>query len=194
MATRIPDHRHRRARRQNHRRMRTGIRDARPRSPRRRDETNRHARISGRASVGTGSRFHDADGADLPISLSRDLRWHIARSRPYRAMLQRNRRAKRRQCWSRAASTIDFADLAATLDLEVIVVVGNRPGCIDATTLAIQRCESRALKIAGYILCDCDPTSEIDDGVAAANYRDVSYLGRMRHREPLAKSIVEKLV
>src|SRR5277367_6588814 len=49
---------------------------------------------------------------------------------------------------------IDFADLAATLDLEVIVVVGNRPGCAEATTPMIQRCESRGLKLAGYILCD----------------------------------------
>ena len=41
----------------------------------------------------------------------------------------------------------DFADLAAMLGLEVIVVVGNRSGCVDATMLTIQRCESRELKV-----------------------------------------------
>ena len=96
-----------------------------------------------------------------------------------------------------SASTIDFAGLAAMLGLEVIVVVGNRPGCVDATTLAIQRCEGRALKVAGYVLCDCDPvTLWAADDTQASLERIVkaSYLGRMRHREPLAKAIVEKLI
>jgi dethiobiotin synthetase len=92
-----------------------------------------------------------------------------------------------------AASTIDFADLAATLNLEVIAVVGNRPGCVDATTRTSRRCEDRCLKIAGYILCDCDPTPEVDE-VSLRELVGRLYLGRMRHREPLAKVIVEKLI
>lgn len=92
-----------------------------------------------------------------------------------------------------AGSMIDFAELAATLDLEVIVVVGNRPGCVDATTLAIQRCEDHGLKIAGYILCDCDPVTEVDE-VSLRELVGPLYLGRMRHREPLARAIVEKLI
>jgi len=92
-----------------------------------------------------------------------------------------------------SANTIDFANLAATLELEVIVVVGNRPGCVNAMMLTIQRCASRGLKVAGCILCDCDPTTDTDD----ASMRELfgsSYLGRMRQREPLARAIVEKLV
>ena len=92
-----------------------------------------------------------------------------------------------------AGSMIDFAELAAALNLEVIVVVGNRPGCIDATMLTIQRCEERGLKIGGCILCDCDPTPAVDE----ASLQQIVgrfYLGRMRHREPLARTIVEKLV
>ena len=92
-----------------------------------------------------------------------------------------------------SANTIDFADLAATLNLEVIVVVGNRPECVDATTRTIQRCEDRSLKIAGYILCDCDPVTEVDE-VSVRELVGRLYLGRMRHREPLARTIVEKLV
>jgi dethiobiotin synthetase len=92
-----------------------------------------------------------------------------------------------------SANTIDFADLAATLNLEVIVVVGNRPGCVDATMLTIQRCEDRGLKIAGYILCDCDPATGVD-GESLQQITEAPYLGRMRHREPLARTIVEKLI
>ncbi len=92
-----------------------------------------------------------------------------------------------------AGSMIDFADLAGTLNLEVIVVVGNRPGCVDAATLTIQRCEDRGLKIAGYILCDCDPVIEVDE-VSLRELVGGLYLGRMRHREPLARTIVEKLI
>ncbi len=98
-----------------------------------------------------------------------------------------------KSCWSKAAYMIDFADLAATLDLEVIVVVGNRPGCIDATTLTIQRCESRGLKVAGCILCDCDPIPAVDEE-SLQQFVDAPYLGRMRHREPLSRTIVEKLI
>jgi dethiobiotin synthetase len=92
-----------------------------------------------------------------------------------------------------SAYTIDFADLATTLDLEVIVIVGNRAGCADAATLAIQRCENRRFKIAGYILCDCDPTTAVDAESLQPTIK-ATYLGRMRHREPLARTIVEKLV
>ncbi len=88
---------------------------------------------------------------------------------------------------------IYYADLAATLDLEVILVVGNRAGCADAATSMIQRSESRGLKIAGYILCDCDTTPSVNDEPLQKVVK-APYLGRMRHREPLARTIVEKLV
>jgi dethiobiotin synthetase len=89
--------------------------------------------------------------------------------------------------------TIDFADLAATLDLEVIVVVGNRPGCAEAAEVTIQRCEHRGVKLVGYILCDCDPTPAVNDESLQQIVKG-PYLGRMRYREPLARTIVEKLI
>ena len=92
-----------------------------------------------------------------------------------------------------SSDLIDFADIAATLDLEVIVIVGNRPGCAEAATLTIQHCETRGLKMAGYILCDCDPTPAINADSLQQTLK-ASYLGRMRHREPLARTIVEKLI
>ena len=90
------------------------------------------------------------------------------------------------------SNLIDFADIAATLDLEVIVIVGNRLGCAEAATLTVQRCETRGLKMAGYILCDCDPTPAINDD--SLQQIKAPYLGRMRHREPLARTILEKLI
>jgi dethiobiotin synthetase len=88
---------------------------------------------------------------------------------------------------------LDFADLAALLDLEVLVVVGNRSGCFDATMVTLNRCASRGIKVAGYILCDCERTASIDDE-SLQQIVKARYLGRMRHREPLARAIVEKLV
>ncbi len=91
----------------------------------------------------------------------------------------------------------DFADLAAMLDLEVVVVVGNRPGCLNSAVLTLKYADSRGLRVAGYLLCDV----ESSDSPAVATNEDslrlltrANYLGRMRHREPLAKSIVEKLL
>lgn len=90
-----------------------------------------------------------------------------------------------------ASNAIDFADLAAQLDLEIVSVVGNRTGCVDAMTYILDRCEQLNLKLAGCILCDCEPTAHVE---TLATPPGVPYLGRMRHREPLAKSIVERLL
>jgi dethiobiotin synthetase len=91
----------------------------------------------------------------------------------------------------------DFADLASMLGLEVLVVVGSWPGCVDQGALALNFAESRGLITAGYILCDVEPgASRAEDANERALMRlaIAPYLGRMRHREPLAKSIVERLL
>jgi len=94
-------------------------------------------------------------------------------------------------------SDADFADLAALLNLEVIVVIGNRPGCVNTAMLTLNHAKSHGLTIAGYILCDIDPGSSpametnADSLIRFTNER---YLGRMRHREPLARAIVEQLL
>jgi dethiobiotin synthetase len=90
----------------------------------------------------------------------------------------------------------DFADLAAMLSLEVVVVAGNRPGCAAVLTLTQQRCERSKLKVAGYILCDCDSATSSADDTETSLKRIAGFpcLGRMRHREPLARTIVEQLI
>ena len=98
---------------------------------------------------------------------------------------------------TRLNSDADFADLAALLNLEVIVVIGNRPGCLNSTMLTLKHAERHRLTIAGHILCDIDPGSSpameanADSLITFTNER---YLGRMRYREPLNKTIVEKLL
>jgi dethiobiotin synthetase len=94
-------------------------------------------------------------------------------------------------------SDADFADLAALLGLEVLVVIGNRPGCVDAAMLTLKHAENHGLTTAGYILCDIDPQSLPSTETSAESLRRLTgarYLGRMRHREPLAKTIVEALL
>jgi dethiobiotin synthetase len=90
----------------------------------------------------------------------------------------------------------DFTDLAWLLDLEVIVVIGNRFGCLNTSALTLKYAESRGLKVAGYILNDVEPAES-----PAAHTNEASlprlthlpYLGRVLYREPLAKTIVDKL-
>jgi dethiobiotin synthetase len=94
-------------------------------------------------------------------------------------------------------SDADFADLAALLGLEVIVVVGNRLGCLNLAALTQRHAESHGLTIAGYILCDIDPLSSPAMETNAGKLTSLisaRYLGRMRYREPLAKAIVEQLL
>src|SRR5258708_24970556 len=94
-------------------------------------------------------------------------------------------------------SDADFADLAALLNLEVIVVIGNRLGCLNSTMLTLKHAERHGLTIAGHILCDIDPGSSPAMEANADSLRRFTnerYLGRMRYREPLAKVIVEQLL
>jgi dethiobiotin synthetase len=90
-------------------------------------------------------------------------------------------------------STTESTNLAAMLGLEVILVVGNRSGCVDAMRVTLRHCERSRIKVAGCILSDCEVG--VEPNVDALDTPpDVAYLGRMRHREPLARAIVEKLV
>jgi len=45
-----------------------------------------------------------------------------------------------------------FADLAAELSLELIVVVGSRLGALNQTLLTLECAERRGLRIAGYVM------------------------------------------
>ena len=91
----------------------------------------------------------------------------------------------------------DFADLAAALGLEVIVVIANGPGCIDAALDAFRHAENKGLTVAGWILNDPGPAVGPDAprvAVSLAHRTRVPCLGTMRFKEPLGIEAVEKLL
>jgi len=91
----------------------------------------------------------------------------------------------------------DFADLAAALDLELIVVVANRLGCLNAAVLTMRYAASKGLAIAGWILNDVEPAISPAAATNAASLSrlvDVPCLGTMRYKEPLGIGVVEKLL
>ncbi len=73
----------------------------------------------------------------------------------------------------------DTADLAETMGLPVILVVGMRLGCINHALLTRQAIAARGLKLAGWIANRIDPAmSRFDENLAALRERiDAPLLG-----------------
>ena len=66
----------------------------------------------------------------------------------------------------------DTADLAETMGLPVILVVGMRLGCINHALLTRQAIAARGLKLAGWIANRIDPAmSRFDENLAALRER-----------------------
>lgn len=57
----------------------------------------------------------------------------------------------------------DTADLAARLDLPVILVVGMRLGCLNHAQLTAQAIRARSLKLAGWVANQVDPAMAFFD-------------------------------
>ncbi len=94
-------------------------------------------------------------------------------------------------------STCDVSDLAMRCGLELIVVVANRPGCVNATLLTLAYAASRRLEVAGYIVNDAEPAGERDAVATAAMLTRVTSarcLGAIRYREPMGLAIVDTLL
>ena len=91
----------------------------------------------------------------------------------------------------------DFADLAAKLDLPLIVVIANKLGCLNAAMLTFNYAQAKRLEIAGWLLNDVEPAltpAALTNAASLARMTEVPCLGTMRHKEPLAKSVIEKLL
>src|SRR5579875_171203 len=91
----------------------------------------------------------------------------------------------------------NYADLALALDLELILVVANRLGCINATILSLDYAERRGVVIKGYILNDVDAAPS---PATATNARSLERLtsapclGEVHHNEPISAEICQRLV
>lgn len=91
----------------------------------------------------------------------------------------------------------DFADLAAKLGLELIIVIANRLGCLNAAMLTFRYAASKGLRMAGWILNDVEPASSpaaLSNAASLARMTDVPCLGTMRFKEPLGIGVIEKLL
>jgi dethiobiotin synthetase len=67
----------------------------------------------------------------------------------------------------------NYVDLALALDLELILVVANRLGCINSAVLALDYAARRGVSVRGYILNDTDAKKSV---AALTNVRSLERL------------------
>jgi dethiobiotin synthetase len=91
----------------------------------------------------------------------------------------------------------NYADLALALDLELILVVANRLGCINATILSLAYAVQRGMHIKGYILNDI--TTEYS-AAALTNAHSLETLlpgqclGVMKYNDSLSAEICRRVL
>lgn len=91
----------------------------------------------------------------------------------------------------------NYADLALALDLELILVVGNRLGCINATVLSLTYAAQRGVRIKGYILNHLEAEYS---PAAQTNARSLESLlpgqclGVMSYKHPLPAEICRRVL
>ncbi|HKF30658.1 MAG TPA: dethiobiotin synthase [Candidatus Binataceae bacterium] len=160
-----------------------------------------------------------AAGCDLPVQLMCPYRYRSATSPPAAAQLDslpQPELGRISDCFDSIAAASDlvlvesisglaepitwqsdFADLAAALDLEVIVVIANRPGAINSALLTLRYAASKGLRVAGWIVNDLKPAMGPGDPTTVktlSRLTDTTCLGTMRFKEPLSIEVVEKLL
>jgi dethiobiotin synthetase len=84
------------------------------------------------------------------------------------------------------AEGLDTVDLARTLALPVVLVVGLRLGCLNHALLTAQAIEAAGLRLAGWIANAIDPSMEgREENIAALQARLAAPLiGRLPHARP----------
>jgi len=91
----------------------------------------------------------------------------------------------------------NYADLALELNLTLILVVGNRLGCINSAVLSLDYAARRGLRIGGYILNDTDDHATPATETNADSLRrllSAAFLGAVRYQKPLANESVERII
>ncbi len=91
----------------------------------------------------------------------------------------------------------NYADLALMLDLELVLVIANRLGAINAALLTLDYAARRGMRIAGYTLSDVEPGSSPameTNPQSLARLTAVTRLGHTRHKAPLDPAIVQHLL
>src|ERR1700722_17282634 len=91
----------------------------------------------------------------------------------------------------------NYADLARLLNLELVLVVGNRLGCINGTVLSLEYAAQRGVRVIGYILNDLESESSPASQTNAQSLESLlpgRCLGVMRYDHPLPAEIGERLL
>jgi dethiobiotin synthetase len=91
----------------------------------------------------------------------------------------------------------NYTDLARLLSLELVLVVGNRLGCINGTVLSLEYAAQRGVGIKGYILNDLEAESSPASQTNARSLESLlpgRCLGLMRYDHPLPAEICERLL
>ena len=91
----------------------------------------------------------------------------------------------------------NYADLARVLDLDAVVVVANRLGCLNAATLTFHYAKGKGVALAGYVLNDteAEPTpATLSNETSLRRMRDVRYLGHVRFKEPVSRQVIDALL
>ncbi|HYD47799.1 MAG TPA: dethiobiotin synthase [Terriglobales bacterium] len=69
--------------------------------------------------------------------------------------------------------TVSYAELAARLGLELIVVVGSKLGCINHCLLTLRVAAASGLPVAGYVLNEVCPTADLAQQTNATLLQDL---------------------
>ncbi len=91
----------------------------------------------------------------------------------------------------------NYTDLARLLNLELVLVVGNRLGCINGTVLSLEYAAQRGVRVRGYILNDLEAESSPASQTNARSLESLlpgRCLGVMRYGRPLPSEICERLL
>jgi dethiobiotin synthetase len=91
----------------------------------------------------------------------------------------------------------NYADLARELDLEIVLVVANRLGCLNSTLLTLDYAARRELRVKGFILNQVqqdDSPAVATNAAALRRLTAVAHLGSVRYQEPLGLAIVEHFI
>jgi len=91
----------------------------------------------------------------------------------------------------------DNTDLARALNLDIVIAIENRAGCLNSAMLAIQYAKSRGLGIIGLILNDTDAATSLATESNEASLRrmtQVPLLGRIRFKQPVRREIIDALL
>ncbi|MDB5754028.1 MAG: bioD, partial [Massilia sp.] len=83
------------------------------------------------------------------------------------------------------SDNFDSADLAAQLNLPVVLVVGLRLGCISHSLLTVEAIVARNLVLAGWVVNEIDPDMEFADENVEAQLQRIPapLLGRIPYME-----------